>query len=191
MKNEDVKILIVEDEEDQRIRLKYVLESEGYKVVEAESGDKAVEIIKDNGRFFNIVVTDLKMPGKKDGLQVLQEVKKVSPNTDVFLVTAYGTIDSAVQAMINGAFDYIQKPLNMPELRIKIERILKNQETLKKLDAKDILANNIEVLSREVDDYKKKLSGIHKQSEKLLAGLKKEDTGYDAVQNISNESSIN
>lgn len=190
MEKEKVKILVVEDEEDQRIRLKYVLESEGYQVSEADSGDKAIEMFDGRDRLYNIVITDLKMPGKSDGLDVLREIKKKSPNTDIIIVTAYGTIDSAVRAMINGAFDYIQKPLNMPELRIRVERALKNQEVLGELDAKEILKNNVEALSREIDGYKKRLSGIHKQSEELLSKLEKEASGYDLIQDISKESSV-
>lgn len=190
MEKEKVKILVVEDEEDQRIRLKYVLESEGYQVSEADSGDKAIEMFNGREQLYNIIVADLKMPGKSDGIDVLREVKKISPNTDVIIVTAYGTIDSAVRTMINGAFDYIQKPLNMPELRIKIERALKNQEVLGELDAKEILKNNVEALSREIDGYKKRLSEIHKQSEVLLSKSEKDVSGYDLIQNISKESSV-
>ena len=190
MQKEKVKILIVEDEEDQRKRLMYVLNSEGYKVTEAESGDKAIKIVNNPEQTYNIVVTDLKMPGGNDGINVLREVKKASPSTEVLIVTAYGTVDNAVQAMINGAFDYIQKPLNMPELRIKIERALKNQEVLSELDSKEILKNNIEALSREIDAYQNKLFEIHEQSENLLTQLKKNDAGYNIIQNISNISNI-
>lgn len=190
MQKENAKILIVEDEEDQRIRLKYVLESEGYQISETATGDKAIKIIKDPDHFYNIVITDLKMPGEKDGVDVLREVKKVSPPTEVLIVTAYGTVDNAVRAMINGAFDYVQKPLNMPELRIKIKRALEIQNALSKLDSEEILRNNIEVLFKEIRECKERLSEIHEQSEKLLKELEEDDPGYDIAKNISNESDM-
>lgn len=162
-------ILIVEDEEDQRVRLKYVLESDGYKVEEAKTGDEAVEMVK--GKFYDLVITDVKMPGENDGLDVLRHVKKVSDRMEVIIVSAYGTIESAVRAMLNGAFDYIQKPIHIPELRIRIERALANRETVKKLDAKDILSNNISALSKEIEFYKKRLADIKGGCQAVLKHL--------------------
>ncbi len=190
MQKEDAKILIVEDEEDQRIRLKYVLESEGYGIAEADSGDKAVEMLCKKGNSYNIVITDLKMPGENNGEDVLRKAKKISPNTEVLIITAYGSIDSAVRSMINGAFDYIQKPLNMPELRIKIERALKSREVMDELDAKNILKNNMEALSREIDEYKEIISEIHKESEKLKNKFKNNDPEYNIIEKISKDSEI-
>ena len=190
MQEKDAQILIVEDEEDQRIRLKYVLESEGYRISEADSGDKAVEMLGKTGESYNIVITDLKMPGKNNGEDVLRETKKLYPNTEVLIITAYGSIDSAVRSMINGAFDYIQKPLNIPELRIKIERALKCREHMDDLDAKNILKNNMEALSKEIDEYKEIISEIHKDSEKLKNKFQKDDPEYNTIEKISKESEI-
>lgn len=191
MKNsEDIKILIVEDEEDQRMRLKYVLETDGYKIFEAPSGDKAIELLTTKSNYYDLVITDLKMPGKNNGLDVLREAKKTSETTDVIIVTAYGTIDNAVQAIINGAFDYIQKPINMPELRIKIERALKNKAILNKLNAKEILINNVEALSKKLDTQNKQLLEILKLSQLLLQKIKPGDPGYDLVQEITKLSEL-
>ncbi len=190
MKKEDTKILIVEDEEDQRIRLRSVLENKEFEIIEAKSGEKAIKIMKSRDQYYNIVITDLKMPGEYDGEDILREVKNISPNTEVLIVTAYGSVDSAVRSMINGAFDYIQKPINIVELQVKIERALKSQEILGQLNMVKELKNNLESQSRKTDDHKKKLSMIHEQSEKLLDNLKKDSPGYAIIREINKMSKI-
>ena len=188
IKKGDFKILIVEDEEDQRIRLKYVLESDEYQVDEAKNGDEAIGLINNN--FYNLVITDLKMPGKNDGVEVLRTVRKISENTDVIIVTAYGTVDSAIRAMINGAFDYIQKPIKMPELRIKIERAIKNRSVINKLESKEIVKSNVKALTLEIESYKMKLMKIHKKSKELLSSLKSDDPVCKAIKEIIEQSNI-
>ncbi len=190
MKKEDIKILIVEDEEDQRIRLSSVLENEGFKIIETKSGEKAIKMMKSTDEYYNIVITDLKMPGEYDGEDILREIKNISPNTEVLIVTAYGSVDSAVRSIINGAFDYIQKPINIVELQVKIERALKSQEMLGQMNMVKELKNNLESQSRKTDNHKKKLSMIHQQSEKLLGNLKKDSPEYDIILEINKMSKI-
>jgi two-component system NtrC family response regulator len=120
--------LVVEDGQSQREILRDFLRDEGYEVVEAENGDKAIETVK-NG-YFDLVLLDYKMP-EKDGMTVLEEVKDINPEIDVIMMTAYGSVDTAVRAMKAGAADYITKPIELEELRILIDRIAERQ-TLRK-----------------------------------------------------------
>jgi DNA-binding NtrC family response regulator len=154
----NTRILIVEDEEDQRIRLKYVFESDGYSVDEVSDGESAIK--KMGAKRYDIVVSDLKLPGEMDGLDVLRKAKNLSPSTEVFIVTAYGTVENAVQAMINGAFDYIQKPINMPEFRIKIKRALEIIETMKNSEKQELMKSNMKILLGDMEDLRTRMKKI-------------------------------
>ncbi|MBW1720135.1 MAG: sigma-54-dependent Fis family transcriptional regulator [Deltaproteobacteria bacterium] len=116
--------LVVEDGQSQREILRDFLMDEGYDVVEAENGDKAIEAVKSG--YFDLVLLDYKMPGK-DGLTVLEEVKDINTEIDAIIMTAYGSVDTAVKAMKAGAADYITKPIELEELRILINRIAERQ----------------------------------------------------------------
>jgi DNA-binding NtrC family response regulator len=120
--------LVVEDGQSQREILRDFLRDEGYDVVEAENGDKAIEAVK-NG-YFDLLLLDYKMP-EKDGMTVLEEVKDINTEIDVIMMTAYGSVDTAVRAMKAGAADYVTKPIELEELRILIDRIAERQ-TLRK-----------------------------------------------------------
>ncbi len=113
-------ILIVEDEEKMR-RILEVNLRDRYNVLLASNGDDALSIVKGND--VNLILTDMKMPGK-DGISLLHDVKEFAPDIPVILITAYGTIESAVQAMKEGAYDYILKPLKMDEIEMVVEKAL-------------------------------------------------------------------
>ena len=121
-------VLVVDDGQSQRKMLKGFLKDEGYGVSEAENGEKALKEIKDG--CFDLLLLDYKMPGM-DGMKVLEEVKRINPEIDVMIMTAYGTIDTAVKAMKAGAADYITKPIDLDEMAILLERI-SEQRTLKR-----------------------------------------------------------
>lgn len=121
-------ILVAEDGKSQREMLKGFLTDESYEVSEAERGEEALEKIKSG--YFDLLLLDYKMPGM-DGIHVLEEVKRINPEIDVIIMTAYGTIDTAVKAMKAGAADYITKPIELEELAILLERISERQ-TLKR-----------------------------------------------------------
>ena len=118
------KILIVDDQRNMRTTLAMMLRGAGYEVDEASDGEQGSE--RGATGAFDVVLTDLRM-GSKDGIEVLRAVKEAQPMTEVIVMTAYGTNESAVQAMRLGAFDYIQKPFTEQELLVKVQKALDNR----------------------------------------------------------------
>lgn len=121
-------ILVVDDEKGQREILKAILEAEGYQVVTASEGQGALEAVQSNR--FDLVFTDLKMPGM-DGHRLLKELLKEEPSASVVMVTAHGTIDSAVEAIREGAFDYLSKPLDREKLLIIAQKAIEKSRLLR------------------------------------------------------------
>ncbi|MBI5739973.1 MAG: sigma-54-dependent Fis family transcriptional regulator [Nitrospirae bacterium] len=119
------KILIVDDERDIRRALEFVLSGEGYSVETASNGIEAVDKLK-NGEF-DLVITDIKMDGL-DGFGVLEQSKKISQPVPVIMITAFGSVESAVEAMKLGAADYIVKPFMHDEIKLTIGRILEHSK---------------------------------------------------------------
>jgi DNA-binding NtrC family response regulator len=115
-----INILVVEDGQSQREMLRDFLRDEGYPVSEAENGESALKQVREN--YFDLVLTDYKMP-RMDGMALLQAAKQLNPDLDVVMMTAFGTIETAVEAMKAGASDYIAKPIDLDELRLLIDRI--------------------------------------------------------------------
>ncbi|MHC4975043.1 MAG: sigma-54-dependent transcriptional regulator [Planctomycetota bacterium] len=118
-------ILLVEDEDVLRRSLADLLEEEGYEVVQAENGKVAYEQIIE--RPFDLVLSDIRMP-EMNGLELLQHVQQTVPETPFVVVTAFGTVDSAVSAMRNGAVDYLLKPIQFDDVLLRIERALEFAE---------------------------------------------------------------
>ncbi|MDL1891810.1 sigma-54-dependent Fis family transcriptional regulator [Sphingobacteriales bacterium CHB3] len=114
-------ILIVDDEEIIRESLSFVLKKEGYSVQEAENGKVALEYIKE--RAFDLVITDIEMPEMK-GIELMENISRLSPETMVVVITAYGSIESAIAALRRGAIDYVLKPVEFDELLVKTRRLL-------------------------------------------------------------------
>lgn len=121
-KDERKNILLVEDDRNTRNAIARILRK-NYNVTIAEDGERAKNILKHNE--FDLIITDIKMPGA-DGKEVMREALKINPNTPCILVTAYGSIDDAVSAMREGAYDYISKPLNIDRLEILVKRTLES-----------------------------------------------------------------
>ncbi len=115
------RILVVDDDEYIRHVLKEFFEGLGYEVTTAEGGKDALKKFTP-GRF-DIVISDLAMPDL-DGLELLREIKIRDEKVLFFMITGYPTLESAVEAMKQGAYDYITKPFNMEDMRIKVERAL-------------------------------------------------------------------
>jgi DNA-binding NtrC family response regulator len=134
-------ILVVDDEEAMRESLNDWLKEDGYEVGLAASGQEAIDMVRQEP--WEIILLDLKMPGM-DGLETLKHLKKARPDAEILMMTAYATVDTAVQAMKEGAFDYLVKPFDPDEIEILIKKILKHKELIlenillrKKLEERD------------------------------------------------------
>lgn len=123
-------ILVIEDEQSMREVLKILLEEEAYEVTTAASGQEGIEQVRSN--LYDLVITDIKMPGA-DGFEVLRQVKGVSPDTVVIMVTAFGTTESAIEAMKIGAYDYIHKPFKIDEIRLIVKKALEKKKLREEL----------------------------------------------------------
>lgn len=115
------KILVIDDERSIRNTLKDILEYEKYSVDLAEDGIKGIEKVKGNS--FDVVLCDIKMPGM-DGIEVLEQLVQISPDTPVVMISGHGNIDTAVESIKKGAFDYIEKPLDLNRLLITIRNAM-------------------------------------------------------------------
>ncbi len=120
------KILIVDDEKNIRDGLKKSLEYDGYEVVIAEDGQVAIDTIYRGG--LDLVISDLRMPNK-DGEAMLKEIQDFDKNLPVIILTGHGNIETAVQLMRKGAYDFLTKPLNLDKLSLIIARALENRKT--------------------------------------------------------------
>ncbi|UCG77973.1 MAG: sigma-54-dependent Fis family transcriptional regulator [Nitrospirota bacterium] len=119
------RILIVEDERNMNEVLKMLLEGEGYEVASAYDGNEGIDIL--NKDIFDLVITDINMPGI-DGFGVLKTVKEISPDTIVVMITAFGTTERAIEAMKLGAYDYIDKPFKIDEIRLIVKKALERKK---------------------------------------------------------------
>src|SRR5690606_33710907 len=118
------RILVIDDQRNMRTTLALMLRGAGHEVDEAPNGKEGRESGATGA--YDIVITDLRM-GECDGIEVLRAIKEAQPMTEVIVMTAYGTIESAVEAMRMGAFDYIQKPFTEQELALKVSRALESR----------------------------------------------------------------
>lgn len=150
------KILVVDDELFVRELLSEFLGKQGFEVLLAESGEKALEIA--NSSAVQIALIDLKMPGM-DGIQTLKELKKKNPQILPIIMTGYPTIESAVEALRSGACDYVIKPFKLNELRTSIDRVLKEHR-----------------LKYEIDELKDKIKHFEEELKKYQKGDKNPDT---------------
>ena len=121
-------LLLVEDKNELRAMLRKALERAGYTVEEAPDGTAAIQKIR--ARRYLLVVTDLKLPGAS-GLDVLRASKNADATIPVILLTAYGSVEEAVTAMKEGAFDFLQKPVDLDHLKLLVERAARQQELLR------------------------------------------------------------
>lgn len=120
-------ILIVEDDARLRDALCQITAKEGYQPIGVESGEEALE--KASGHVYALVISDLKLPGIS-GMEVLQSIRTVTPDTSIIIITAYASVDTAVEAMKNGAEDYLVKPFSLDEIRIIINRVMEKRGIL-------------------------------------------------------------
>ena len=120
----EARILVVDDEKHVLLTLQAILQEDGYRVDIAADGSQAIEALRAN--HYDLVLTDLKMPGV-DGLGVLAEVQRCSPRTVTIMMTGYGSVGSAIEAVHLGAYEYLLKPMEVPELKQAVERSLERK----------------------------------------------------------------
>lgn len=122
------RILVVDDEQEILVSCFKILRDRGYQVSTCADGTEALACLRKYP--FDLLLIDLKMPGK-DGIQILEEAKKIDPEAEVIIFTGYATIESAVAAIKKGAFDYIQKPFTADQLSIAVEKALEHRRLIR------------------------------------------------------------
>ena len=156
---EILKVLIVEDDPVTRKLLEKKLVNEGYEVECANNGSKAIDLLSE--KTYDVVLTDLMLPGNIDGIGVLEFSKSKREKTEVILITAYASVESAVETMKKGAADYLTKPINIDELLIR----------LAKISAMKSLAKNADELREAMDVTEKNASQTIHELEFMISDL--------------------
>jgi DNA-binding NtrC family response regulator len=167
------RILVVDDDEFVCNSLKWLLLDEGYDVAVAPDGKAALEVL--SRERFDLILTDLMMP-EVDGLAVLQEVKRTTPHTAVIILTGYGTLEAAMAALKDGAYDFLTKPCDDGEMKYKIKGALEQKALKQRLaeleDSAGRLAAAGEMVRRFAQDFDRELERISGSSaEELKMGL--------------------
>ncbi|MFA6239807.1 MAG: sigma-54 dependent transcriptional regulator [Candidatus Hydrogenedentales bacterium] len=153
-------MLVVDDEPGMRHFLEGIFKDRGFDVSAVSNGEKAIQLLQEQA--FDVVITDLKMPGK-DGLAVLRAARAAAIESPVILVTAYATIETAVDAMRMGARDFIQKPFRMDEIELKVDKIVgESRATTRPTEGKRILDSGDRKMVGESSETKQLLKMILK-----------------------------
>src|SRR4051812_24922104 len=166
------KILVVDDQEMMRDSLCATLAREGHEVVAAGDGQAGVSRLSGGGRF-DLLITDLKMP-KMTGIELLAEAKKIRPEMPVVLMTAFATVQTAVEAMKLGAYDYIQKPFDGEEIKLLVERTLEHNRLKLENAALRTMASELNAArplvgaSDVMADVKKRIDQVAKSNATVL-----------------------
>lgn len=165
---EDFEILFVDDQKEILVLVDEYLSHYGHRITVVDSGLKAFELVQE--RDFDIVLTDLRMPGFS-GIELVTAIKKYRPEIEIIIITGYGTIESAVEALKLGCYDYLQKPIKLERLKILIDRIIEK----KKLQRENIL------LKRRLKE--------RTQYNELIGASPKMQELYDLIDKVSSNSS--
>ena len=134
-----VKILVIEDDKDMCALLTDGLESQGYEVTSGHSYNDAESALKKDT--FNILISDLNMPGKS-GIELCKYVKSVNPQTEIIVITAFGTVDTAIEAIKSGAYDFISKPFELEKIYHTVTRTLEVLDLRNKVETFDEIQEN-------------------------------------------------
>ncbi len=160
----DAHILVVDDEITERVTLGEVLRLEGYRVTLAASGEEALELAEAQDPF-DLVLLDLKLPGI-DGLQVLETLHRENPETLTILITGYATLETAIEAIREGAYDYLLKPCPVEEI---LKTVRKGLKEVAKEQHRQLLVERLQETVQElVQTENTQLSQVPKPDEKLL-----------------------
>jgi two-component system response regulator PilR (NtrC family) len=170
------RILVVDDEKSMREILDIFLKNEGFSVSVANNGEAAIEAT--NKDIFDLIITDMKMP-KMGGLELLKKVKENLPDTVVVIMTAFGTTESAVEAMKLGAYDYIQKPFQMDDIRLVVKNALEKQRLQKDVSIlkEQLKPPSLENIIGESPSMKKLFTVITKTAESNASVLVMGESG--------------
>lgn len=150
---EPLRILLVDDYIPSRNVLEDFLEGDDYSIVTAENGLEAIHAVKEDR--FDLVITDLKMPGA-DGIEVLRGAREVNPDVQVIIITGYASLETAIEAIKEGAYDYITRPFKLDEMRVVVENAC---EKIRLLKENQRLIQNLDALYRKTKGLQKKESG--------------------------------
>ncbi len=168
MKN--LSILVVDDDPVVRLLLERRLMKENYKVQVAEDGYMAEKLL--SSHVYDVVLTDLMMPGEIGGIEVLEIAKNANDTTEVILITAHSSVDTAVEAMKKGAADYLAKPINFDELFLRIDKIANVQTILRSArdlqNAMDMTENAASVTIQNLEMRVAQMQGSIDQAEDIL-----------------------
>jgi len=147
------KVLLVDDEVVFTTNMSKLLTNRGYRVTAVNSGDSAVQALEQEN--FDVVVLDLKMPGM-DGITTLKEIKKLGLFTETLILTGHGSIDTALEAIKLGAYDYLTKPCEIDELVTKIEGAWEKKDGAEKKDIQEKIQKVVESPASVFDLFPKK-----------------------------------
>jgi DNA-binding NtrC family response regulator len=184
------KLLIVDDEKEIVTLIEKFFKAKSYEVNFAFTGLAAIEKLA--SAHYDVVITDLKLPGMHSGMDILQEVRRRSPETVVIVITGYGTVKNAVEAMQLGAYDYVTKPFDYIELGRKIDRIFEWKDMLNVMEeqhealvaAEDASYRNIGSLEWLLSDQAGKLRRIEECVLELLNETLETDRHYPIVKKL-------
>lgn len=171
----NLRILIVEDDPVSLALMEKRLKKADYDIVTAIDGDEALERASES--HFDVVLTDLLMPGEVDGIGVLEKIKAMRSDVDVILITAYLSVEAAVEAMKKGATDFLTKPINFDELIMRLEKI----DTMKSLaraamDLRDAMEATEESASQTIQDLELAVAEMKNKLSEIRGVLLDEDT---------------
>lgn len=149
-------ILVVDDEFDFLETIVKRLQKRNINTVGVESGEKALETMKE--KRFDVVLLDIKMPGGMDGIETLREMKKLQPLAEVILLTGHASVETSIEGMKLGAFDYLLKPIKLEELIVKLgeafEKKSTHDEKIKKAKIKELIHFPSRIFHQKKEDKK-------------------------------------
>ena len=145
-KQSDYRILIVDDDLDFAASLKLILENEDYQTFLAHSEEEALESVAENA--VDLALLDIRL-GQDDGIDLLLKLKEIRPDILCVMVTGFGSIETAIQALRNGAYDYLRKPVNPGELLATLRRGFEKIRLIKERQARELRAKQIETNDRK------------------------------------------
>lgn len=123
---ENFRALVVDDEKDFLETIVKRLEKRGVETQGVSSGEQALKAMQD--KRFDVVILDIKMPGGMDGIETLREIKKIQPMAEVLLLTGHGSLETSLEGMAMGAFDYLLKPVKLEDLLSKVAQVFEKKE---------------------------------------------------------------